>query len=180
MVVLISAVGVSGSGKTTTIEFLISNLVKEGHNIGAVKHIHRENFTIDKEGTNTWRFSKAGSRITVAVSPEEIAIIEKTKASLNELDRIIQYLKDQGVDVIFIEGFHEKISKRPDIFKIITGKTEEDLERTIKNASAPILAITGIIAKSGSRFHEVPYIDLPNQGEQLLKIVRKCLATSQN
>ena len=79
MVVVIAAVGISGSGKTTTLEYLISQLSSEGYRVGAIKHIHREGFTIDKEGTNTWRFSKAGSKITVAISPEEIAIIEKTK-----------------------------------------------------------------------------------------------------
>ena len=67
MVVVIAAVGVSGSGKTTTLEYLISHLSNEGYRVGAIKHIHRESFTIDKEGTNTWRFSKAGSKITVAI-----------------------------------------------------------------------------------------------------------------
>ena len=79
MATLIAAVGISGSGKTTTFEYLISKLTSEGYKVGAIKHIHREGFTIDREGTNTWRFTKAGSKITVAFSPEEIAIIKKTK-----------------------------------------------------------------------------------------------------
>jgi molybdopterin-guanine dinucleotide biosynthesis protein MobB len=95
MVVVIAAVGISGSGKTTTLEYLISHLSSEGYKVGAIKHIHRENFTIDKEGTNTWRFSKAGSKITVAISPEEIAIIEKTNNSLNDLDKVIKFLENE-------------------------------------------------------------------------------------
>jgi molybdopterin-guanine dinucleotide biosynthesis adapter protein len=178
--VLIAAVGVSGSGKTTTLEFLISNLTKLGYDVGTIKHIHRENFTIDKEGTNTWRFSKAGSRIAVAFSPEEIAIIERTKTSLNDLDRVVKYLENEGVDVIFIEGFHGYISKRPDILKIITAKTVEDLDKTLGNTIPPVLAITGIIEKSAAELHDIPYVDLPNQGATLLEIVKKHLVTTQN
>ena len=88
MVVVVAAVGISGSGKTTTVEYLISKLSSMGYNVGAIKHIHREGFTIDQEGKNTWRFSHAGAKITVAISPEEIAIIEKKKAALNDLDKI--------------------------------------------------------------------------------------------
>ena len=72
MVIVIAAIGISGSGKTTTLEYLISHLTSEGYRVGAIKHIHREGFTIDKEGTNTWRFTKAGSKITVAISPDHL------------------------------------------------------------------------------------------------------------
>jgi len=71
LVLIIAAVGTSGSGKTTTLEYLINHLSVEGYKIGAIKHIHREGFTIDKEGTNTWRYAKAGSKIVVAISPEK-------------------------------------------------------------------------------------------------------------
>jgi molybdopterin-guanine dinucleotide biosynthesis protein MobB len=78
--------------------------------VGAIKHIHLEGFTFDREGSNTWRFTKAGSKVTVAVSPEEIAIIKKTDASLYSLDQIIDLLKDEQLDVIFIEGFHSSVA----------------------------------------------------------------------
>ncbi len=164
MVVVIAAVGISGSGKTTTVEYLISKLSSEGYRVGAIKHIHRESFTIDQEGKNTWRFSQAGAKITVAISPEEIAIIEKTNAALNDLDKTVKYLESQKIDVVFIEGFHSYISKRPEILKIITAKTPEDLEKTIKEAVPPILAITGLIAKNKPQTSKIPYIDLPEEG----------------
>ena len=116
MVVVIAAVGISGSGKTTTVEYLISKLSGKGYRVGAIKHIHREGFTIDQEGKNTWRFSQAGAKITVAISPEEIAIIEKTKAALNDLDKIIKYLESEKIDVVFhrrIPQFHLKTPRHP-------------------------------------------------------------------
>jgi len=178
MVVVIAAVGISGSGKTTTLEYLISHLSSEGYQVGAIKHIHREGFTIDKEGTNTWRFSKAGSKITVAISPEEIAIIEKTNASLNDLDKVVKLLESEKLDIIFIEGFHSFISKRPDILKIITAKVPEDLEKTLKESVPPILAITGLIAKNKPQTNKIPYINLPEEGDKLLELVKNHLQTS--
>ncbi len=179
MVTLIAAIGISGSGKTTTLEYLISNLTSEGYKVGAIKHIHRENFTVDKEGTNTWRFSKAGSKVTVAMSPEEIAIIKKTKHPLDEFDKVVKMLESEGVDIIFIEGFHGYISKRPDILKFITAKTPDDLEKTLKEAVPPILAITGLIAKHKPPTSTIPYIDLPDEGTQLLELVKKHLVPSK-
>jgi molybdopterin-guanine dinucleotide biosynthesis protein B len=180
MVVLIAAVGISGSGKTTTVEYLISQLTSEDYKVGAIKHIHRENFTIDREGTNTWRFSKAGSKVTVAISPEEIAIIKKTNASLNDLDKVIQQLENEQLDIVFIEGFHGVISKRPDILKIVTAKNAEDLDRTLKETVPPILAITGLVAKNKPPSSEIPYINLPDEGAQLLELVKKHLVTRKN
>jgi molybdopterin-guanine dinucleotide biosynthesis protein MobB len=180
MVVLIAAVGTSGSGKTTTLEYLISELSSEGYRVGAIKHIHREGFTIDKEGTNTWRFTKAGSRITVAISPEEIAIIEKTNHALNDFDKIIKYLEGERLDVIFVEGFHDFISKRPEILKIITAKDLIGLEKTLKESVPPILAITGLIGKHKPQETKIPYFNLPDEEEKLLEIVKSHLELPKN
>ncbi len=179
MVTLIAAIGISGSGKTTTLEYLISHLTSEGYNVGAIKHIHREGFTIDKEGTNTWRFTQAGSKITVAFSPEEIAIMKKTKTSDDDLDKILKLLKGEQLDIIFIEGFKGSISKRPDIVKILSAKSTEDLETTLKQSVPPIIAITGLIAKNKTSTSEIPFIDLPNEGTKLIELVKNNLNKAQ-
>jgi len=180
MVTLIAAIGISGSGKTTTLEYLISHLTSEGYKVGAIKHIHREGFTIDREGTNTWRFTQAGSKITVAFSPEEIAIIKKTKASLDDLDKVLKMLESEQLDIIFIEGFKGSISKRPDIVKIISAKNTDDLETTLKQSVPPIIAITGLVAKNKPSASEIPFINLPDEGTQLIELVKKHLNTKQN
>jgi len=175
LVLVFAAVGVSGSGKTTTLEYLISRLSQEGYKVGAIKHIHRENFTIDREGTNTWRFSKAGAKITVAVSPEEIATIKKTDSALNSLNEIIGTLKKEELDVVFIEGFHSAIAKRPDIVKVVTAKTSEDLKNTLDETVQPIIGITGLVAKNKSGCDEngIPLLDLPHDGEKLVLLLKK-------
>jgi molybdopterin-guanine dinucleotide biosynthesis protein MobB len=168
-------VGKSGSGKTTTLEYLISHLSTEGYKIGAIKHIHREGFTIDREGTNTWRFAKAGSKVVVAISPEEIAIIKKTDAALKDLDQVIRLLEQEQVDIIFIEGFHKIIAERNDIPKIITAEDESNLKKTLEETSEPILAVTGVISQNKPKISglKIPIINLQTEGEQLLQLVKK-------
>jgi molybdopterin-guanine dinucleotide biosynthesis protein MobB len=180
MVLLIAAVGKSGSGKTTTIEYLISKLSCEGYRIAAIKHIHISNFTIDKEGTNTWRFAKAGSKITVAISPEELALIKKTAKSPNQLEQAVELLSREQLDIIFIEGFRHKIAGRQDILKIITAKNQIDLEQALNETVQPILAITGLVLQSSNQksMGEIPFIKIPSQGEQLVEIIRHLIKKS--
>ncbi len=176
MVLVVAAVGVSGSGKTTVLEYLIRRLSSEGFRVGAVKHIHREDFTIDMEGTNTWRFAKAGAKVTVAVSPDEIAVIKKEKTSEDSLDEILALLKKEQLDVVFVEGFHGVIAKRSDIHKIVTAKGSDDLKRTLSTAVEPVLGITGLVAKDSSKIKSnFPIFSLPEDRERLVEIVRKCL-----
>lgn len=171
---VIAAVGVSGSGKTVTLEYLISRLSSEGYNIGSIKHVHHKGFTMDKEGTNTWRYAKAGSKVIVAISPEEIDIIKKTQMALNDLDPIIALLEKEKLDIVFIEGFHSLIAKRPDVPKIITAKDEDDLQRTLVGTMPPILAAAGLVAVNTSKknWNEIPFIKVPQEGEKLIQLVK--------
>jgi molybdopterin-guanine dinucleotide biosynthesis protein B len=177
MVLVIAAVGTSGSGKTTTLEYLIQQLSAEGYRIGSIKHVHHEGFTMDKEGTNTWRYAKAGAKVIVAISPEEVAVIKKTDAALEDLDQIISLLEKEQLDIVFIEGFHRLIAKRTDIPKIITAEDEDNLKRTLEGTVEPILAVTGIISQSTPSLSwlKIPVINLNTNGEELLELVKKNL-----
>jgi molybdopterin-guanine dinucleotide biosynthesis adapter protein len=177
-VLVIAAVGVSGSGKTVTLEYLISHLSAEGYQVGSIKHVHHKGFTMDKEGTNTWRYAKAGSKVIVAISPEEIDIIKKTEMALNDLNQIITLLEQEKLDIVFIEGFHSLIAKRADVPKIITAKSIEGLEETMKGTAEPIIAITGIAATNAtnSSYGSIPIIKIPEEGQKLVSLVKEQLA----
>jgi molybdopterin-guanine dinucleotide biosynthesis protein B len=176
-VLVIAAVGVSGSGKTVTLEYLISHLSAEGYKIGSIKHVHHKGFTMDKEGTNTWRYAKAGSKVIVAISPDEIDIIKKTQMALNDLDKIIALLEQEKLDIVFIEGFHSLIAKRQDVPKIITAKDQKGLEQTLEGTTEPILAIAGLVAKnsSNSAYSNIPIIKVPENGQKLIELIKKQL-----
>ncbi len=171
---IIAAVGVSGSGKTVTIEYLTAKLSAEGYRVGNIKHIHHKGFTIDKEGTNTWRYAQAGSKVIVAVSPEEVDIIRKTDKELTDLDTILALLEKENLDVIFIEGFHSLIGKRKDAFKIVTAKDKAGIHETLKGTVEPILAISGIAANSleEQTIGAIPVVRLPEEGPKLLSLVK--------
>jgi molybdopterin-guanine dinucleotide biosynthesis protein B len=177
MVLVVAAVGTSGSGKTTTIEYLISQLSKEDYRVGAVKHIHHEDFTIDTEGTNTWRFAQAGSKVIVAVSPQEIATIKKVPAERQDIDQILNQLQQEPLDVVFVEGFHTLLAKRTDVLKIVTADDEENLKQTLQGTIEPILAITGVISQNKPvlPWLKVPILNLETDGAQLVDLIKRRL-----
>ena len=176
-VLVIAAVGVSGSGKTVTLEYLISRLTAEGYKIGSIKHVHHKSFSMDKEGTNTWRYAKAGAKVIVAIAPDEIDIIKKTPLALNDLDKIIALLEQEKLDIVFIEGFHSLIAKRQDVPKIITAKDQNGLEQTLEGTVPPILAVAGIVAQNTSNpaYTNIPVIKVPENGQTLIELIKKQL-----
>jgi molybdopterin-guanine dinucleotide biosynthesis protein B len=177
MVLLVAAVGRSGSGKTTTIEYLISTLSTEGYNVGAVKHVHHKGFTMDTEGKNTWRFAKAGAKTIVAVSPDEVAIIRKTSTEYNDFDKIIALLEKEKLDFVFVEGLHALTGKRGDIMKIVTATDPNGLAETLKGTVEPILAISGVVAKTLGTpdYKGIPVIRVPEDGQKLGELIKEKL-----
>ncbi len=175
-VLVVAAVGKSGSGKTTTLEYLVSNLANKGYKIGAIKHIFHKGFKVDKEETNTWRYARAGSRVIAAVSTEEIVVIKKAEAELTSLEQIIGLLGNEPLDIIVIEGFRSIIEKRKDVLKIITATDIESLKKVLEGTVQPIIAVAGLIGKQKPQIElEIPIINIPDEGEQLLKLVKEQL-----
>jgi molybdopterin-guanine dinucleotide biosynthesis protein MobB len=172
--------GKSGSGKTTTLEYLVSNLASEGYRIGAIKHIYHKGFKIDKEGTNTWKYAKAGSKVVAAVSAEEIVVIRKKEEMLNDLEQVVGLLGEEQLDIIVIEGFRSLLEKRKDVLKIITAKDADSLKKTLDGTVQPILAITGVVGQHKPEGIEIPVINLPVEGNQLLKLVKAYLKAKRS
>jgi molybdopterin-guanine dinucleotide biosynthesis protein MobB len=177
-VLVIAAVGKSGSGKTTTLEYLVSKLAGEGYRIGAIKHIYHKGFKVDKEGTNTWRYAKAGAKVITAVSAEQIVVIKKAETELTSLEKVIGLLGNEQLDIIVVEGFRGLIEKRKDVLKIITAKDEDTLKKTLEETVPPIIAVTGVIGKQKPKIKlEIPILNIPDEGEHLLKLVKEHLKT---
>lgn len=106
----------SGTGKTTIIEKLIPELRSRGLKIAVVKH-DAHDFEIDKEGKDSWRFSRAGADVTVITSGEKTALLEQRSLSLQDvLSRI------HGVDLILAEGYNQENLPRIGISRKATGK----------------------------------------------------------
>lgn len=90
--------GIKDSGKTGLIIKLINEFIREEYSVGVIKHDGHE-YTMDTEGTDTFRFSEAGAKKSV--------IFSKSKYSLNHngavgVEELISLMKD--IDVVVIEG----------------------------------------------------------------------------
>jgi molybdopterin-guanine dinucleotide biosynthesis protein B len=173
MIPTLAVIGKSKSGKTTLIEYLISHLAKEGVKIGTVKHVHHSGFSIDIRGKDTWRHSQAGAKVVVCIAPSEIAIIKKTKPPQKGLEKVLDLVKEEKLDLLIVEGFHSLVSRRKDIFKVITAKNEEELKTMLKGTVSPILAIAGPLTRYRDSLPgvEIPLIDAPQEGEKILKLI---------
>jgi molybdopterin-guanine dinucleotide biosynthesis protein B len=171
---IVAVIGSHGSGKTTTIEYLIACLTTQGNRVGTIKHIHHEDFTMDTPGTNTWRHMQAGSKVTVAVAPKEIVVIKKTQSELRSLDKILGLLKNENLDYIFVEGFHRLISERKDIPKIVTAKSMDDLKETLERTSFYVVAVSGLITEQTNKLEgvDLPVIQLPDDCDKLLAMLK--------
>jgi molybdopterin-guanine dinucleotide biosynthesis adapter protein len=98
----VSFVAKSGTGKTTLLEKVISELKLRGYRIGVIKHdAHR--FDIDHPGKDSHRLTQAGADTMLISSPEKLALVKQHAESPPIEELIATYFSD--VDLILTEGF---------------------------------------------------------------------------
>jgi len=96
-------VGRSNSGKTTLIERLIPELVKEGYRLATIKHAGH-GFNMDTEGKDSWRHKQAGAKTVIIASKGSLALFADTEQELGVEQLRARYIGD-GVDLIIAEGW---------------------------------------------------------------------------
>lgn len=154
-----TVVGITLSGKTTTIENIIKELRKRGYSVGSVKEIHYEKFQIDTEGTNTYRHKEAGSQLVTARGFHETDILFQEKLNIHDI------LKFYNYDYVVLEGVSD--GSFP---KIIAASSEEEvLERLDENT----FAISGRIANKIKDFKGLPVINAIEDVEKLVDLIEE-------
>lgn len=99
---LICFVGYKNSGKTTVLEALVGHLSQRGVRIACIKHdVH--GFSIDHEGTDTYRLARAGARKVIISSPRQYAIVASVTRE-RDLDDLCREIGGE-VDIILAEGY---------------------------------------------------------------------------
>lgn len=171
---VIVVVGGKKSGKTTTIEVLIRELAKRGYRVAAVKHIPEPDFTMDREGKDTWKFAQSGAKTVVGFSADEIATIEKIGTRSISIEEILQRCGD--ADVVFLEGFRKLIAQKPDILKIVAVKSPEEALKALKDF-APILAFTGPCSTENLNL-KAPYVNVATNPEKMADLIEKAMKSS--
>jgi len=166
---IIAVVGSRQSGKTTAIETIIQGLTKKGRKVAAIKHISEEDFTMDTEQKDTWRYTKSGAQTVVGVAPNEVAIIKKVDTAKYDLNDFIKNLSDDEVDVLILDGFRKLVAKDPLVPKIVAVKTVKEADDA-SQLFEPILLFTAP-TKLNIKNSKIPKFDTVKEPEKLIEIV---------
>ena len=173
----VHVLGRSGSGKTTTIVYLTEHLTRLGFRVGVVKHVHKEGFTFDAKGKNTWRHAEAGACIVIGVAPNELATFKRTENE-TAFEHLFDAFQRETLDIVLVEGFSRALSTEHS-YKIVTAKNTRELRQVLARNKPPILAITGLIASSRAskkfRNKPAPILDITKNGSTLTAIIRRLL-----
>jgi molybdopterin-guanine dinucleotide biosynthesis protein B len=114
MLPIVSIVGQSQSGKTTLVEQLIGEFKRRGYRVATVKHACND-FDIDKQGKDTWRYTEAGSDAVAISAPRRLALV-KLQDGNDSIDEILRLL-GEDFDIIFIEGFHQAHVPKIEVYR---------------------------------------------------------------
>ena len=150
----------SNSGKTTVVEKLVEELKKRGYSIATVKHIAKDNFTVDKVGSDTWRHARAGAELVVGLSDSEAAFILKEGKGLKKTFEIIEKLGNY--DFVIVEGF-----KKGNYPKIIVAESIDDIAEMRDDNT---IAVSGIVASRNPEL-DLPVVDVLKNPEKLADIL---------
>ena len=135
--VIVGLYGYSNSGKTTLLERLIRELCGRGMKIAAIKQSAHP-VSMDSEGKDTFRFTKAGANPVVLSSEIETNIKFNKSLGIDELIKIISSINKP--DLIIIESARDtKIRKirigdielRENTFWTYSGNFDELVEKIL-------------------------------------------------
>ena len=129
--------GYSNSGKTTLIERLIQELCRRGMKIAAIKQSAHP-VSMDSEGKDTFRFTKAGADPVILSSEIETNIKFNKSLGIDEIIKLISGINKP--DIIIIESARDtKIRKirigdielRENTFWTYSGNFDELVEKIL-------------------------------------------------
>lgn len=149
---IVSISAKSGTGKTTLVVKLIAELKQRGYRVGAIKH-DTHNFSMDREGKDSWRFTEAGADTMMVTSSEKLAIIKQNPERREPPVResIERYFSD--MDIVLTEGF-----KKNDFPKIEVHRRERSTRLLYRDDSYDPTLIA--VASDSPLQIDVPVFDL--------------------
>ncbi len=118
MPTVIAVVGWHNAGKTLFIEGLVRELKRLGLRVATLKHA-RGHFDLDHEGTDTARFSQAGSDVVVIAGGERVAVLERV-AQEPTLAALLARLP-ADIDIAIAEGFKREPLFKFEVLRSVTG-----------------------------------------------------------
>ena len=140
---IIGVYGFKKSGKTTVVTSIINALIKKGYSVSSAKSIHIDDFSLETEGTDTYKHYVAGAKRVGLSYPKGKAILYYDQDTNNFLDKF-------DSDYLILEGFREYQCP-----KILCAKSEEDLAKDIQDE---VFCISGLISEKLKDYNGIPII----------------------
>ena len=110
---IIGVVGWKNTGKTTLIEKLISEFNERNLTVSTIKHSHH-NFSVDREGTDSFRHFNAGTKETILASEQKwIKFSRQREEDKPNLSYLIKQIIP--VDIVIVEGFKASDHKKVEV-----------------------------------------------------------------
>ena len=117
---IIGVVGWKNTGKTTLIEKLINEFNKRNLTVSSIKHSHH-NFSVDREGTDSFRHFNAGTNETILASEKKWV---KFSRQMSDATPNLPYLIEQiiPVDIVIVEGFKDSDHSKVEVVDSMNSK----------------------------------------------------------
>ncbi|MDA3886241.1 MAG: molybdopterin-guanine dinucleotide biosynthesis protein MobB [Candidatus Delongbacteria bacterium] len=154
---ILSVFGITKSGKTTSVENIIKELVKRRYQVDSVKEIHYDKFKIDTEGTNTDRHNKAGANVVTARGISETDVLFKRKLSMEEI------YKFYDSEYLILEGVRDS-----NVPKIICAHNTDEIDERLDDS---VFAICGRISNEISEYKGLPVINATTDIDKLVDLI---------
>lgn len=149
---VLSILGYSNTGKTTSIEAITKELKRRNYTVGTIKSIHH-NFVIDENQEITGNYRKSGSDLITTRAEKETVIMYQGKKNIYELLQLYKqdYVIIEGetginapeiITADNIEGIEKKISNRT---FLISGKISDNIEEYNRLKAISVLKDIGKI-----------------------------------
>ena len=154
---IIGVYGFKKSGKTTVVTSIIKALVQKGYSVSSAKSIHIEDFTLETEGTDTFKHHASGAKTVGLVYP-------KGKAMLYYDLKTEDFLNNFESDYLILEGFRDYTCP-----KILCARDEVDILNDLREE---VFCISGLISNNISDYKGIPVISYMNI-DKIIEIIEK-------
>lgn len=151
--------GFKKTGKTTTCEQIIEELIRRGHTVGSAKDTHFEGFAMDTPGRDSWRLGRAGASTVIISGPEETDVLYQRRVEIKDLMELFTE------DFLVTEGDIDL-----PIANIVTGRSVEDLD---KRRDENTIGFSGIISSHLEEHEGLPVIDATKEIERLVDLIEE-------
>ncbi|NLM51580.1 MAG: molybdopterin-guanine dinucleotide biosynthesis protein B [Firmicutes bacterium] len=156
---IFSVIGITKSGKTTTIENIIQELRKRRYTVGSIKEIHFEAFAMDTPGSNTDRHRQAGSQLVTARGNKETDILFDRRLTVDEIMRFYDF------DYVVMEGVTDTCAP-----KIITAHNTAEVDERLDET---VFAISGKLANTMQEYKGLPVINAITDRQRLVDLIEE-------